>query len=166
MKFGDFFDAMDRAAVDYVLVGGLAVSLQGAIRGTLDVDVVLAMTDENLGRFIGAAGIMGLAPSLPVPIQSLTDSAQIDRWFNEKNMLAFSLREAAPAGLVVDVLVRPSVPFADLRSAAVTKTLGGARIPVASVAHLIALKTGTGRSIDALDVEQLRRLHGLDALKS
>ncbi len=160
MKFGDFFSAMDRACVDYVLVGGLAVSLQGAVRGTLDVDVVLAMTDENLARFIDAAVAMGLAPSLPVPIQSLTDSSLLDRWFKEKNMIAFSLRESTPAGLVVDVLVRPCVPYDELRSQAVVKTLGTARIPVASVPHLIALKSGTGRSIDALDIEQLRRLHG------
>ena len=109
---------------------------------------------------------MGLSPSLPVPIQALADPVQIDRWFNEKNMIAFSLRESAPAGLVVDVLVRPCVPFEELRSAAVVKTLGVARIPVASVPHLIALKSGTGRSIDALDVEQLRRLHGPGASTS
>ncbi|MDQ2926781.1 MAG: hypothetical protein ABI330_19665 [Caldimonas sp.] len=159
MKFSDFFEAMDAATVEYVLVGGLAVSLQGAIRGTLDVDVALAMDDANLARFIAAARAMGLSPLLPVPIDALADAAQIDRWFREKNMLAFSLREATPAGLVVDVLVRPVVPFTELRSAAVVKMLGSARIPVASVQHLIALKSGTGRSIDELDIAQLRRLH-------
>lgn len=162
MKFADFFDAMEKARVDYVLVGGLAVSLQGAVRGTLDVDIVLAMDDANLVRFIGAATDLGLAPSLPVPIAALADSAQIDRWFKEKRMLAFSLRESAPAGLVVDVLLRPTVPYVELRANAVVKTLGSARIPVASVEHLIVLKTGTGRSIDLLDIEQLGRMHRED----
>ena len=78
-------------------------------------------------------------------------------------MHAFSLRESAPAGLVVDVLVRPTVAFAKLRAGAVAKTLGTARIPVASIAHLIALKTGTGRSIDRVDIEQLQSLQGSNA---
>ena len=81
MKFADFFDAMHIARVDYVLVGGLAVSLPGAVRGTLDVDIALAMDEANLSRFIGAATELGLAPSLPVPIATLADSNQIDRWF-------------------------------------------------------------------------------------
>ena len=160
MKFKDFFEAMSAAQVDYVLVGGLAVSLQGVVRGTLDVDVVLAMDEANLARFIAAARAMGLAPSLPVPIEALADAAQIDVWHREKNMLAFSLREAVPAGLVVDVLVRPRVSYADLRSTASVRSMGSIAIPVASIDHLIALKSETGRSIDALDIEQLERLRG------
>jgi hypothetical protein len=34
--------------IDYVLVGGLAVTLRGYQRLTMDVDVVLALNDENL----------------------------------------------------------------------------------------------------------------------
>lgn len=156
MKFGDFFEAMSSARVDYVLVGGLAVSLHGVVRGTLDVDVVLAMDDANLARFVGAARTMGLAPALPVPLEALADAAQVDAWHREKNMIAFSLRESTPAGLVVDVLVRPTVPYSELRASAIIRTLGSAEIPVAGVDHLIALKSDTGRSIDALDIEQLR----------
>ena len=158
MKFADFFEAMTSARVDYVLVGGLAVSLQGVVRGTLDVDVVLAMDNENVSRFIDSARKLGLSPSLPVPIEALQDSVQIDTWYREKHMLAFTLREAEPAGLVVDVLVRPLVPFEELRAAASHRPFGKASIPVASIRHLIALKTGTGRSIDAQDIEQLTRL--------
>lgn len=158
MKFSDFFAAMGAARVDYVLVGGLAVSLHGIVRGTLDVDVALAMEEANLARFVTAARGLGLTPSLPVPIEALADAAQVDTWYREKHMLAFSLREAAPAGLVVDVLVRPCVSFARLRADAIVRSLGSIDIPVASIDHLIELKSDTGRSIDSLDVEQLKRL--------
>ncbi len=158
MKFADFFEAMAAARVDYVLVGGLAVSLHGIIRGTLDVDLALAMDDANLERFIDTARRLGLKPSLPVPIEALANAAQIDTWFREKHMLAFSLREGAPAGLVVDVLVRPRVAYAALRESAVMRLLGVAAIPIASIEHLIALKSNTGRSIDATDIESLVRL--------
>lgn len=36
------------AGVDYVLVGGLAVTLHGYQRVTMNVDVVLAMEADNL----------------------------------------------------------------------------------------------------------------------
>ncbi|MDQ6685078.1 MAG: hypothetical protein M3Z16_08120 [Pseudomonadota bacterium] len=158
MKFAEFFEKMAAADVDYVLVGGLAVSLQGAVRGTLDVDIVLAMNDDNLGRFVSLARDNDLRPSLPVSLESLSDAAQLDMWHREKHMLAFSMREPAPAGLVVDVLIRPSVAFDELKAHASIRTLGQVPIPVASVEHLINLKTGTGRAIDALDIDQLRRL--------
>ena len=158
MKFAEFFDAMASADIDYVLVGGLAVSLHGIVRGTLDVDVALAMDDANMTRFIDAARAMGLSPSLPVAIETLSNAAQIDFWFREKNMLAFSLREAAPAGLVVDVLVRPRVPYPALRANAVKRFLGATAIPIASIDHLIELKSGTGRGIDAIDIQNLVHL--------
>ena len=158
MKFADFFEAMATAGTDYVLVGGLTVSLHGIVRGTLDVDIALAMDDANLARFIDAARRLGLSPSLPVPIEVLSNAAQIETWFREKSMLAFSLREAAPAGLVVDVLVRPRVAYPALRANAVRRSLGSIVIPIASVEHLIELKSDTGRSIDAIDVDSLVKL--------
>lgn len=158
MNFQQFFEALALEQVEYVLVGGLAVSMHGVVRGTMDVDIVLAMDDANVGRFIGLARRHGLTPSMPVALESLADAAQLDAWHREKGMIAFSLREAAPSGLVVDLLVRPSVAFESLSQAAVHKRFGATGIPVASVAHLIQLKTGTGRSIDAFDVAQLSRL--------
>ncbi len=52
MKLNDFFTALADSKVAFVLVGGLAVQLHGFIRSTVDVDVVLAMDDTNLQRFI------------------------------------------------------------------------------------------------------------------
>ena len=158
MNFQQFFEALAEDEIDYVLVGGLAVSMHGVVRGTMDVDIVLALDDANVRRFVGLARRHGLMPSMPVSLESLAEPAQLDAWHREKGMIAFSLREAAPAGLVVDVLVRPCVAFIELKEAAVHKQFGSSGIPVASIAHLIELKTGTGRSIDAFDVAQLSQL--------
>lgn len=59
---------------------------------------------------------------------------------------------------VIDVLVKPVVPFADLRRDAVIIGIGPLKVPVASIAHLIAMKTGTGRGKDAIDIEELRKI--------
>ena len=37
--------ALDKHKVDYAIVGGYAVALHGAIRGTVDVDLVLGFSE-------------------------------------------------------------------------------------------------------------------------
>ena len=43
-----------RHGVEYVVVGGLAAVLQGAPVTTLDVDIVYARSEENVGRLEAA----------------------------------------------------------------------------------------------------------------
>lgn len=163
MGIFDLIELLTEKKIDFVLVGGLAVALQGYPRMTLDVDIVLAMESGNLDRFIAAAREAGLRPTIPVPIESLASPELIDQWHREKGMLAFSLRGAEARATVLDVLVKPVVPYADLRSDALSVELGRARVPVASIPHLIAMKTGTGRGKDQIDVEELKKLMPGDA---
>ncbi len=158
MSMFNLLAALSDAKVDYVLVGGLAVSLHGFQRVTMDVDVVLALDDANLSRFIDCARAANLKPVLPISVDALRDPALIDQWHREKGMLSFALREPDLMATVIDVLVRPVVPFEVLKRNAVTKLAGRLTIPVAGIDDLIALKTGTGRSKDALDVEELLKL--------
>jgi hypothetical protein len=124
----------------------------------MGVDVVLSMDDANLGKFIDSARAAGLRPVLPIPIDALRDASRIDRWHREKGMLAFSLRGPEAMATVIDVLVRPVVPFAELKRHALIKRIGPLSIPVASVDDLIRLKTGTGRTKDVLDIEELGKI--------
>jgi acylphosphatase len=158
MGMFDLIKLLSANQVDYVLVGGLAVALHGYARNTMDVDVVLAMDAPNLERFIGAAKAAGLHPVAPVPIESLALPELLDTWFRDKGMLAFGLRSSDPASTVIDVLIRPTVPYEQLRRDAVLVAVGTERIPLASIDHLIAMKTATGRSKDAIDIEELRRI--------
>ena len=158
MSMHNLLGTLSGAEIDYVLVGGLAVALHGYQRLTMDVDVVLAANDENLAKFIDCARSAGLKPVLPLPIESLCDAALIDQWHREKGMLAFALRGPDAFATVIDVLVRPVISFEQLKRNAVTKRVGSLSIPVASIDDLISLKTGTGRSKDVLDIEELRKI--------
>ncbi len=158
MRIFDLIKLLTEKEVDFVLVGGLAVALQGYQRVTMDVDVVLAMDAGNLERFIAGAREAGLRPTIPVPIESLARPELIEQWHREKGMLAFSLRGAAAQATVLDVLVKPIVPYADLRRDALMVTLGTSKVPVASIPHLIAMKTGTGRGKDQIDIDELKKL--------
>ena len=149
---------LDEAEVEFVLVGGLAVALQGYQRVTMDVDVVLAMDAGNLGKFIEVVRKNKLRPTIPVSLDSLAQPELIEQWYREKGMLAFSLRGQETMATVMNVLVRPVIPYADLRRAATIVEVGPIQIPVASIEHLITMKTGTGRSKDLIDIEELRKI--------
>ena len=150
--------AMKDAGVEFVLVGGFAVQLHGFVRSTIDLDIVLAMDDANLGKFIDVAKQFGLAPIIPVPIESLKNAAQIDQWHREKGMLAFALREPQVGGSVIDVLVRPEVTFDTLKKDAVVAQLFGRAVMVASIDHLLVMKRAANRPKDRLDIDALERI--------
>lgn len=158
MSMFNLIKMLAEAKVEFVLVGGLAVALHGYQRATLDVDVVLAMDDENLQRFLSVARTAGLRPTMPVQLDSLTQPALIEQWYREKGMLAFSVRGTETVAAVLDILVRPGISFADLRHDAKMVEIGPISIPVASIEHLIAMKTGTGRNKDLIDIEELRKI--------
>jgi len=50
------------------------------------------------------------------------------------------------------------VPFEELKRNAVRKRIVPLLIDVVSIDDLIRMKTGTGRSKDALDIEELRKI--------
>ncbi|MBI5899327.1 MAG: hypothetical protein HZB40_08895 [Rhodocyclales bacterium] len=158
MKLSELLGALTEREVNFVLVGGLAVQLHGYLRSTFDVDLVLAMNDDNLSRFIDVAKQFGLVPAIPVPLDSLRDAVQIDRWHRDKGMLAFSLREAGAGGMVVDVLVRPEIDFAGLYANAARGELFGCEVPIAAIDDLLAMKRSANRVKDRLDIEALEKI--------
>lgn len=150
--------ALKDDGVAFVLVGGFAVQLHGFIRSTLDIDLVLAMDDTNLSKFVEVGKRFGLAPVIPVPIDSLKNAALIEQWHREKGMLAFALREPGIAGSVIDVLVRSEVPYDILAADASVMTLFGRDVNVASIEHLLEMKRIANRPKDRLDIEALEKI--------
>jgi len=158
MKTTDLLQSLSDEQVQYVLVGGLAVQLHGFLRSTFDIDLVLAMNDGNLVRFIAVARRYGLVPSMPVPLDSLRNASQIDQWHREKGLLAFALREPQIGGSVVDVLVRPEVPFDRLMANAVAGELFARQVWIASIDDLLTMKRIANRPKDQLDVMALEKI--------
>jgi hypothetical protein len=158
MKIAELLQSLSDEPVQYVLVGGLAVQLHGFLRSTFDIDLVLAMDDENLVRFISVANRFGLVPAMPVSISSIRNAAQIDQWLREKGMLAFSLRQTHVGGSVVDIIVRPEVPFEKLMANAAVGELFGRQVRIASIEDLLVMKRSANRPKDQLDVIALEKI--------
>lgn len=60
--FTGLLRTLREGGVDFILIGGLAANVHGAIRTTQDVDIVYSRLSENLGRLVAT-----LKPLLPYP---------------------------------------------------------------------------------------------------
>ncbi len=158
MFYLELFSALDRHKVDYLLIGGLAVSLHGVERATMDVDITVAMNPANLAALIETAKELKLTPVLPVPLESLGDIELLRDWHTQRNLEAFALRTPELAGVTIDVLLFPPVEFAGMTARAVEFEIAGTAIKVVSIDDLIALKKAVGRPIDISDIAHLQRI--------
>ena len=65
--------------VNFILCGGVACVLQGVERMTMDVDIFLEMTGDNLHHFLEAVRHLHMQPRAAVPPEILMDSEKIKK---------------------------------------------------------------------------------------
>lgn len=160
MFYLDLFRALNDHQVRYLVVGGLAMNLHGVPRMTMDIDLVLAMDEENLDRFIACAEQMKLAPVAPVNLVDLKNPQQRKQWAEEKHMVAFGLQAPAAGAPLLDILITPAIDVESALQRAVIQTVQEATICIAAVDDLIALKQAARRHQDMDDIQHLERLRG------
>ena len=136
--------------IDYALVGGYAVSLHGAVRGTVDVDLVVSMEAESLLGLERAMNSLGLVSRLPV---SAKDIAQFrDEYINKRNLKAWSFTNPNLPTEVVDVTILYDLSQFKVIS---KKTIFG-EVRLVSIGDLIRMKKEAGRPQDLADIEALQ----------
>ena len=152
----DIFRALNRAKVQYLVVGGIAAIYHGVPRTTLDVDIAVRLEVRNLKRFAGTMKRLGFEPRVPADVTRLANPSTRREWTRRKAMKVFSFIERRPPFRVVDVMVKPLERFAQLYRRRVEVIHRGVRLPLIPLDRLIKMKTGTGRLRDQEDVEYLR----------
>lgn len=149
LRLRQLLERLVGAEIDFVLVGGLAVNAWGYLRGTKDVDVVPDPSPENLAKL--EALLVELGGRIEVEGKKLGSPA-ISTFLRagDRTLVATELGQ-------VDVLQGlPQVPsFAVLDAEAEEVDLGGLRVRVCSLQHLLAMKRASKRPRDRDDLEAL-----------
>lgn len=161
MFYIDLFRELARHQVQYLLVGGLAVSLHGVERATMDVDILVAMDPNNMTALIEMAKALELQPVLPVALESLNNLALLKEWHETRNLTAFALSTREIAGVTLDILLFSPLDFSGMLDRAVTFKIADVDVHVASIDDLIALKRIANRAIDLSDIEHLEKVKSL-----
>jgi hypothetical protein len=153
--------ALSEAGVPFVVVGGVAVNLQGVPRFTADLDLAVALEGSVLAVASRVLHGLGLRNRLPVGEDELARPGAVREWIDERNLRAFTFVDPADPLREVDLVLDSPVPFEEMLRTADRLSSGSLTLAVASIAVLIRMKSGTGRAQDASDVEALRRLQEL-----
>jgi hypothetical protein len=154
--------ALRDADVSFVVVGGVAVVLQGHPRSTVDLDLVIDLEADNVGRAMTVLTAQGLTPRVPVDAADFADPAVRADWIEHRNLTVFSLHDPDDPRREVDVFAQEPMPFDQLRARARLVQVEDVAVPVASRQDLIALKRAAGRPQDLADIEALEALEALD----
>jgi hypothetical protein len=147
-----FVRVLSGAGVEYIIVGGVAAGIHGALRTTVDLDVVYRRTPDNIDRLTAALApyrpyLRGAPAGLPFHF----DRDTVLRGLN------FTLTTTLGA---LDLLgeVTGGGSFDDLMASAETVTLEGFACRVVSLPTLIALKRAAGRGKDREALAELELL--------
>lgn len=144
--------ALGNADVLYAVVGGHAVALHGAVRGTFDIDVVLNWTKQTLVRAEAALNGLGLVSRLPISAEDVF--AFRDEYVQKRNLIAWNFYNPDDPVEQVDVII--NYDLAAKRTKRIALSSGS--VEILSLADLIAMKRASGRPQDIEDVRALERL--------
>ena len=154
--------ALEEAGVRYLLVGGVAVVLHGYLRTTADLDLILALDEDNVARAGEALGGLGYRPRAPVDLAGLADPEQRRAWIEAKGLTVLSLWSPEQPALELDLFVEEPLDFESAHGRAVRTDLGPCEASVVSLDDLLSLKRRAGRPRDLEDIEALEALRDGD----
>lgn len=152
MLIHDVCKALDQAKVPYAIVGGYAVALHGAIRGTIDIDIAITWTLQNLEKVEKALNQIGLVSLLPVDSKSVYHFRE--EYIEKRNMIAWNFNDPKNSINQVNILINYNLKSNHTKT--VLTALG--KIKILSRKNLIAMKKISGRPQDLEDVKALENL--------
>ena len=144
--------ALASARVPYGLVGGYAVALHGAVRGTMDIDLVIRLEEAQFVRTERALRSIGLEPRLPVTAREVFRFRE--EYIRNRSLIAWSFANPSVPSELVDVVLTHDL--ASLKTE--TIRVESRRIRVVAVDDLIAIKLQSDRPQDREDVRALQWL--------
>lgn len=145
-------NTLNKAKIPYAIVGGYAVALHGAIRGTLDVDISISWTFENLEKVEKALNEIGLVSLLPLDSKCIFDFR--NEYIEKRNLIAWNFYDPKKPSNQVNIIINYNLKGAHTK----TISTSSGKIKILSLKNLIAMKKASGRPQDLEDVKALESL--------
>ena len=164
MIYEEVFLKFNQRRVRYVVVGGIATVLHGAVRFTADLDIVVEMTASNIKKVFSALQELGYRPRVPVKIEDFQNKKIRQDWIRNKSMRAFSFFHTQDSLKIVDLLIEEFLPYSQIKK--IPFRTKGVMIPAASIGDLVKFKKIAGRPQDILDIESLQEVKRLTGKKN
>jgi len=154
--YGEILREFQKQRVRYVIVGGIAFNLLGGCRNTLDMDVLVEMTDKNLCKIVTILKKAGYSVKQPVDPIRIADRDTRKDWIENKNMKAFNFYKSERSYEEIDIIIDSPVDYEDARKDFIRLKAGGLTINVISPKNFIKMKRAAGRNKDLQDIRELK----------
>ena len=144
--------SLNHHRVQYALVGGYAVALHGAVRGTVDIDFVIALNQRSYRQTEKALNSIGLKSRLPVTADDVFNFRE--EYIKNRNLIAWSFINHDNPLEIVDIIITENVK----QMKSVIKIVNGTKIKIAAIDDMIIMKRKSGRKQDIEDIRALEKL--------
>lgn len=144
--------ALADKGIRYAIVGGHAVALHGAVRGTVDVDIAVAWNLKTLRTTEQALQDIGLVSRLPVSASDVYEFR--DEYVQKRNLIAWNFYNPDDLTEQVDIVITYDLKGRKVKA---IETTGGI-VHILNRQNLIDMKQASGRPQDLEDVKALRKL--------
>lgn len=144
--------ALRHNKIPYAIVGGVAVALHGAPRGTVDLDIVIKHSSDLFKAVELCLKNLGFEPRLPVTAEEIFNFKE--EYIARRNLVAWSFYNPTNPLEVVDIILTHDL--GQMRS--VDKKMGLMTLKVLSIEDLIRMKKKSGRPQDLEDIKVLKEL--------
>lgn len=135
-----------RTGIDFAVVGGVAVSLNGFVRATDDLDILISDAPQNVQRLLEQLAKWGEGFARELKVEDFIPQEGSIRIRDEFDLDVFTRMRGKS--------------FEDFRARFRYLDTAGVRIPYLAPEDLIFLKQTSWREKDQIDVATLRRLMG------
>jgi len=143
--------ALAKGKVEFIVIGGIAVAMQGAVRETRDLDVLCLESDTNYGRLALALSSIGARlKGAVIPLGAVDPTL-----LQGMRIVTFD------TGLgELDILfeAKGGIKFGDIVANAERVAIAGEEVLVASRPDLIRMKAAAGRPRDLVVIDELEAL--------
>lgn len=150
MLLYEVVDTFESVNLKYALVGGYALALQGIVRATIDIDLILSLNHKDFELAEASLEKIGLRSRLPVRASDIINMRM--EYIKNRNLIAWSFIDYNTPSRQVDILITK-----DLRRVKTRKvSVGKRKICVATLNELLKMKLASGRPQDLVDANNIK----------
>lgn len=140
------------AKVPFAVVGGIALALHGAPRGTMDIDLVTEFSEDNFRKFEECLKKLGLISRIPAKASEIFQFRE--EYIERRNLIAWNFYCPSNPFENVDLIITHDLG----KMSRERRRVGLQTVYVVSIRDLIEMKRKSNRPQDIHDIAILQSL--------